>query len=68
MRTTLDIDDDILAETIAATGAPSKKRAVETALREYIRMRRRQDLLKRIGSWMDFDLTQEELERLRNEP
>jgi len=68
MRTTLDIDDDILKETIAATGARSKKKAVESALREYTRMKRRQELLKRIGSWRDFDLSLEELERLRNEP
>jgi Arc/MetJ family transcription regulator len=67
MRTTLDIDDNILKETIAATGAASKKKAVESALRGYIRMRRREDLLKRIGSWRNFDLKLEELERLRNE-
>ena len=67
MRTTLDIDDEILQETINATQANSKKKAVEKALREYLRMKRRQDLLARIGSWKDFDLSLEELDRLRNE-
>jgi Arc/MetJ family transcription regulator len=67
MRTTLDIDDEILQETINATKAPSKKKAIEKALREYLRMKQRQNLLARIGSWKDFDLSLEELDRLRNE-
>jgi len=67
MRTTLDIDDEILRETINTTQATSKKKAVEKALREYLRMKRRQHLLARIGSWKDFDLSLEELDRMRNE-
>jgi len=67
MRTTLDIDDKILQETLNATQATSKKKAVEKALREYLRMKQRQNLLARIGSWTDFNLSLEELERLRNE-
>ncbi|HID95963.1 MAG TPA: type II toxin-antitoxin system VapB family antitoxin [Candidatus Latescibacteria bacterium] len=67
MRTTLDIDEKILAETMQRTGASSKKRAVEIALREYIRMKRRQELMARIGHYIDFNLTLEELEGLRNE-
>jgi len=68
MRTTLDIDEKILIETMQATGASSKKKAVETALREYIRMKRRQELIARIGTYRDFDLTLKELEKLRDEP
>jgi len=67
MRTTLDLDEKILVETMRSTGAASKKKAVETALREYIRMKRRQDLLGRIGSWRDFNMTLEDLERMRDE-
>lgn len=67
MRTTLDIDDTILEETLQSTGASSKKKAVEIALREYIRTKQRQDLISRIGTWNDFDLTLEDLEKLRNE-
>jgi Arc/MetJ family transcription regulator len=67
MRTTLDIDAKILEEALQSTGASSKKKAVEIALREYIRFKRRQDLISRIGKWKDFDLTLEDLEKLRNE-
>jgi len=68
MRTTLDLDEDVLEETMRSTGAKSKKKAVEVALHEYVRMKRRQALLSRIGSWTDFDLTVENLEELRDEP
>jgi len=67
MRTTLDIDDEILQETMNETRATRKKKAVEKALREYIRMKRRQNLSARIDSWKDFNLSLEELDRLRNE-
>jgi Arc/MetJ family transcription regulator len=37
MRTNIDIDDRLMAEAIAASGAPTKKAAVEMGLRELIR-------------------------------
>lgn len=38
MRTNIDIDDRLMAEAIAASGAPTKKAVVEMALRELIRL------------------------------
>jgi Arc/MetJ family transcription regulator len=67
MRTTLDIEESILTEAIHVTGASSKKRAVEIALHEYVRMKRRQELIHRIGTYVDFDLTLEELGKLRDD-
>ena len=67
MRTTLDIDEKILNETIQITGASSKKKAMEIALQEYIRLKHRQRLINRIDHYKNFDLTLEELEKLRNE-
>jgi Arc/MetJ family transcription regulator len=37
MRTNIDIDDDLMAATIKWSGKPSKKAAVEEAMRQYIR-------------------------------
>ena len=68
MRTTLNIDDETLNTVISTTGAKSKKKAVETALREYIRMKHRQELIQMIGNADGFGLSLEELERMRNEP
>ena len=48
MRTTLDIDSRLLDSVVSATGEKSKSRAVNTALKEYIRRKHVQEL---IDSW-----------------
>ncbi|WP_293369610.1 type II toxin-antitoxin system VapB family antitoxin [Nevskia sp.] len=44
MRTNIDIDDDLMNEAMAATGARTKKQAVEDGLRLLVRMQRQQEL------------------------
>jgi len=68
MRTTLDIDSDLLEKAMVATGAPSKKRAIELAILELLRTRRREQLCDLIGRYDDFALTLSELEKARIEP
>ncbi len=48
MRTTLDIDSALLDSIVSATGEKSKSRAVNAALKEYIRRKHVQEL---IDSW-----------------
>ena len=48
MRTTLDIDDKLLESVVDATGEKTKSRAVNAALKEYIRRKQVQEL---IDSW-----------------
>jgi Arc/MetJ family transcription regulator len=67
MRTTLDIDADLLEKVVKATGKTSKKKAIEAALEEFLRARRREELSGLIGNHEDFALTLEELERMRSE-
>jgi len=43
MRTNIDIDDELMAEAMAATGLTTKKAAVEEALRRLVRHHHRQD-------------------------
>ena len=43
MRTNIDIDDDLLAQAMAATGLSTKKATVEEALRRVVRRRERLD-------------------------
>jgi Arc/MetJ family transcription regulator len=38
MRTNIDIDDTLMTEAIRATGAPTKKAAVEAGLRLIVRL------------------------------
>lgn len=37
MRTSIEIDDGLIAEAMAATGLPTKKATVEEALRQMVR-------------------------------
>lgn len=64
MRTTIDIDDDLLAAAMRETGKKSRKAAVEEAVREYVNARRRQGLISMIGKG-HIDMTLEDLWKLR---
>jgi len=45
MRTTLEIDEKLVEEAKALSGAETKRETVETALKEYIRRRKARKLL-----------------------
>ena len=45
MRTNIDIDDELLARAMAATGLPTKKATVEEALRRLVRRQERVEAL-----------------------
>jgi Arc/MetJ family transcription regulator len=49
MRTNIDIDDDLMAEALRRSGAPTKRAAVEEALRLLIQTRRQGGLRKLRG-------------------
>jgi len=44
MRTTLDIDAELIKKVMKATGAPSKKKAVAIAMKEFLRAKQREEL------------------------
>ncbi len=49
MRTTLDIDAELIEEAVRLSGRRTKAAAVEAALREYVRLRRKEILLELPG-------------------
>jgi Arc/MetJ family transcription regulator len=49
MRTNIDIDDALMAEALRQSGAPTKRAAVEEALRLLIQTRRQAGLRKLRG-------------------
>ncbi len=67
MRTTLDIDEELVREVMRAAKAKTKKGAIVIALKEYLMAKRRQELRDMIGTYDDFDLSLEELEKMRHE-
>jgi Arc/MetJ family transcription regulator len=68
MRTTLDIDAQLLERVVKATGARSKKKAIEQAMKEFLRAKHREELSEIIGNYEQFALTIKKLEKMRHEP
>lgn len=67
MRTTIEIDDDLLENVMERAHCKTKKAAIVTALTEYLKMKRRKELIEMIGNYEDFDLTLKDLEEMRSE-
>jgi len=66
MKTTIDIPDKELRDAMRYTGARNKREAVVTALMDFNRRQRLQRLAEQFGTF-DEILTQEELQRMREE-
>lgn len=65
MRTNIDIDDDLMAATMKATGQTTKKAAVEEAMKRTVRIQRQLDALDRLkGIGWDVGMT---LDEMRND-
>jgi Arc/MetJ family transcription regulator len=67
VKTTIDIPEKVLTETIKHTGAKTKKEAILTAVEKYNKLRRLAALNARIhGAFKDF-MTQEDLKMMRED-
>ena len=67
MKTTIDIPDKLLRETIKRTNAKTKRDAVVTALEKYNRLQRLRELNAKLrGTFVDF-MTQEDLKVMRED-
>jgi Arc/MetJ family transcription regulator len=62
MRTNIDIDDKLMRQAMKATGAATKKAAVEAALRKVVRLKKQEGIKKLRGKvqWVgDLDAMRE---------
>jgi Arc/MetJ family transcription regulator len=66
MKTIVDLDEDTLREVMEVSKSKTKKGAIVTALNEYLRLKKRQELKSLIGNYKDFDLTREDLRKMRH--
>lgn len=66
MRTTLDIDRELLDEAVRVLGASSKREAIETALAEVVSASRRKELIAALGTF-DPAFTPDDLARDRED-
>lgn len=65
-KTTVVLDDALLAEAMRVSGAKTKKQAITTGLKELIRRKNLDALRKELGTF-DLAISSEELEKLRDE-
>ena len=67
MKTTIDIPEKTLQEAMRHTGAKTKREAIVTAVEKFNRSRRLVELAERLhGSCPNF-MTQEDLQRVRED-
>jgi len=67
MKTTIDIPETLLRETIKRTHAKTKRDAVVTALEKFNRLQRLRELNAELrGTFVDF-MTQEDLQLMRED-
>jgi Arc/MetJ family transcription regulator len=67
MRTTIDIENDLIHEVMKKAGVKTKKDAIVAALRDYLRHKKIEELKGLIGNYENFDLTLDDLKKMRNE-
>jgi len=66
MRTTIDINGDLISEVMKASGTKTKKKAILIALKEYLRYKKIEELKSLIGNYDSFNLNLEDLEKMRD--
>lgn len=65
MKTTIDIPDSVMEETVAYSRATTKREAILTAMEEYNHRHRVADVMKIFGSFNDMS-TNDEIEAREN--
>ena len=66
MRTTIDINEDLIKDVMNKAGARTKKDAIETALKDYLRHKKVEELKGLIGNYESFDLKLYDLKKMRD--
>lgn len=66
MRTTVDIEKDLLQEAMRLANVTTQKKAISLALRELVRIKRLERLASRVGNF-DISLTRKALNRMRRD-
>jgi Arc/MetJ family transcription regulator len=66
MRTTVDLDDELIKEVMDLLGVKTKRAAIQRSLQELIRQTRRERLRGKLGK-LRLDLSLNDLERMRRD-
>ena len=66
MRTTIDINEDLISDVMKKAGVRTKKDAIVTALKDYLKHQKVEELKSLIGNFETFDLTLDDLKKMRD--
>lgn len=66
MRTTVDINEELLREAMALANVKTQKKAIALALTEFVRIKRLDRLAARIGTF-EVSLARADLDRMRSD-
>jgi Arc/MetJ family transcription regulator len=66
MRTTIDINEELIKNVMKKAGARTKKDAIVIALKDYLRHKKVEELKGLIGNYESFDLDLDDLKKLRD--
>lgn len=66
MKTSIEIDEEIVKKVIEETGEKTMRKAIASALRDYLSYKKRKELASMIGNYKEFSLSLKELSRLRD--
>lgn len=66
MRTTIEINEELISDVMKKAGVKTKKDAIVTALKDYLRHKKLEELKGLVGNYESFDLTLDDLKKLRD--
>lgn len=66
MRTTVDINNDLLKEAQMLSNVSTKKALIELSLKTFIKQKKKENLKSILGNF-DLNLDQDKLERMRQD-
>jgi len=66
LRTTIDIDEDLISDVMKKAGVRTKKDAIVTALQDYLRHQKMAELKSLVGNYESFALTLVDLKKIRD--
>ena len=66
MRSTIDIDERVLAEAMKVAHVRTKKELIDLSLKELVRTKRRERLLAKLGNF-PLDISASQLEKMRSD-
>ncbi len=66
MRTTIDINEELINDVMKQAGAKTKKDAIVIALKDYLKHKKVEELKGLIGNYDSFGLALDDLKKMRN--